>query len=131
MALGGSNYLKCLYGTILYMPLLSHFVRQHRDPNPRGGFFGFVYFPYKGITNLCDIGTDHMICLFHIWVMGHQKLAKIPGDIHHIRIYRPAKRALLAERQKRDRSVYLSDLDQYTKKYVTSRSKLHYTLKGS
>ena len=34
-----------------------------------------------GRTNLCDIGSDHMVCLSHIWAMGYQKPAKVPGDI--------------------------------------------------
>ena len=68
-----------------------HFDREKYESKPRGGPIWFVYLPYKGITNLCDIANDHMVCLSHIWAMGHQKLAEIPGDTHHIRTYRPSK----------------------------------------
>ena len=55
-------------------PILEHFVHAfdaifRRRTNEYTQHTGFVYLPYKGRTNLCDIGIDHMICLFHIWVM--------------------------------------------------------------
>ena len=93
MAFVGSNYLHFL-GT-LFKHFYYHFSAQEKkEPNPQGGFFWFVYLPYMGRTNLCDIGKDRMICLFHILGLGHQKPVAIPGGPHHIRRYGPVKGAL-------------------------------------